>query len=72
MKTKAQKKPYQGKPKRSMSAAPTFKKPYSKASKLSIKLEFPPCRVCNDGVLRPTQWNRIVCSSNTCMNSELA
>ena len=65
MKQTKNKKPYQSKFKnkpRSTSVPHTFKKLY----------EDPPCKKCNAGVLRPTQWNRIICSNVDCKHSELA
>jgi hypothetical protein len=67
---KTYKKPYQGKGKpaissRSVAATHTFKKAYGVP-------ELPKCRKCNDGRLRPTQWNRLLCSNMSCDYSELA
>lgn len=59
------KKPYQGKNKnKSTSSTQTFKKPYAAP-------EFATCKVCRVGLMRPTQWNRVLCSSTECTNSEL-
>jgi hypothetical protein len=50
---------------RATAASPVFKVPYGEPKPVS-------CKRCEKGVLRPTQWNRLCCSSIACNYSELS